>query len=323
MSDILFTKFTEENLHFERNLQPAKDPRSGKDIQVPQLIFNYIDKDVQVTRMNEDGKKKAARFVIQGPKMKTTASNYKHPEGKYVKKGSLTIRDGDKGTHNYSIAQTYDMENPEHVEWVRVNRAIHERLVNEWADKEVKAWSKHSVMRSTLPTVVGSLVYQKTVEDDNGNMIYEEGSKPSSFFNLFEAMTKDGKPFGTRVRILGSKTDLTKEQWLKLLTNNSVEYTPFISYQRSSMAAKNFSLKAQLDMIVIHDVTPFVPQQVSDKRMERMGVSAEDEARAKRLEAMLMSSSDNSTGSWADNSESGSGTTQDAHQNDNMTIDQW
>lgn len=315
MSDILFTKFVEENLHFDRNLQPAKDPRSGKDIQIPQLIFNYLDPEVQVTRMNDDGKKKYARFVIQGPKMKTNASNYKHPEGKYIKKGSLTIRDGERGSQNYSIAQTYDLENPEHVEWVRVNRAIHERLVNEWADKDVKSWSKHSVMRSTLPTVVGSLIYQKTVEDDNGNMTYEEGSKPSSFFNLFEAVTRDGKPFGTRVRIYGSKTDLNKEQWLKLLSNNSVEYTPFISYQRSSMAAKNFSLKAQLDMIVIHDFTPFVPQQMSDKRMERMGVSAADEARAKKLEAMLMSSS-NDTSSWADDSGSPSN-------NDAMSVDQW
>lgn len=292
MTDVIYTSYNEENLQFERNMQPSTDEKTGNSITTPQLIFNYVDPEAPVAKMAADGKKQRARFVLQGPVMKTNPSNYKHPEGKYVKVGSLTYRENKKtGERSYSMSQTYDPENPEHVEWVRVNRAIQERLVNEWANKDVKTWSKHTVMRNNMPSSVPCLIYQETVEDDEGNVAFKPDSKPSSFFDFFEAKTREGKTFGTRVRILGSRTDLPKEKWVKLLSENAVEYTPYVSYMRSSLTGKDkFALKTQLDMIVIHNVTPYEGKSNGggyDRRIEKLGVTAEDEARAKRIEAML------------------------------------
>jgi hypothetical protein len=292
MADVMYTQFNEENLTFERNIYTTTDKQTGNPISTPQLVFNYVDPEAPVMNsMPADGTKRRARFVIQGPKMKTNPSNYKHPEGKYVRAGSLTYRENKiSGVRSYSISQTYDLDNPEHMEWVKVNRDIKERLVTEWANKDVKTWSKHTVMRANLSSSVPSLIYQETEEDENGNAVLKEGSKPSSFFDCFEAITRDGKPFGTRVRIHGSRSDLPKEKWIKLLSENAIEYTPFISYQRSSLTGKDkFALKTQLDMIVIHEVTPFEGSSYAktDKRTERLGVTAEDEARARRIEAML------------------------------------
>lgn len=272
MSDVEYTQFVEEDLHFERNTLTTKDKETGRDIQISQLLFNYTDSNAPVAKMPADGKRRA-RFVIQGPKMKTNRP--------------LTVRDGKGGVKDYSLFQGYDPEIPEHSEWVRVNRAITGKLVNELAEKEVKAWMKHTAMRSTLPSLVPCFIYQKTTENDAGEMVFEEGSKPSSYFNFFEAMTKDGKSFGTRVRVHGSRTDLTKQQWVKLLSENIVEYTPFVSYQRCSYVGGNFRLVTQLDMIIIHNVFPYERKTGADRRVERLGVTAEDEARARRIEAML------------------------------------
>lgn len=272
MSDVEYTNFVEEDLHFERNTLTTKDKETGRDIQICQLLFNYTDSNAPVAKMPADGKRRA-RFVLQGPKMKTNKP--------------LTVRDGKGGIKDYSLFQGYDLEVPEQAEWVRVNRAVTTKLVNELAEKEVKAWMKHTAMRSTLPSLVPCLIYQKTTENDEGQMVFEDGSKPSSYFNFFEAMTKDGKPFGTRVRIHGSRTDLTKAQWTKLLSENIVEYTPFVSYQRCSYVGGNFRLVTQLDMVIIHEVFPYERKTGADRRVERLGVTAEDEARARRIEAML------------------------------------
>lgn len=298
MTDVLFTEFNDSNLQFERNIYTAINKQTGNPLSTPQLVFNYLDPNAPIAKMPADGTKRRARFVIQGPRMKTSPSNYKHPEGKYVRSGSVTYRENrNTQERSYSISQTYDMENPEHVEWVRVNREIKERLVNEWASKEVKNWSSHTVMRANVSSSVPCLIYQDVEEDESGNAVFKEGSKPSSFFDFFEAMTREGKPFGTRVRIHGSRSDLPSDKWVKLLSENAVEYTPFISYQRSSLTGKDkFALKTQLDMIVIHEVTPFESSfKISDKRTERMGITAEDEARAKRIEAMLAVDSDTTT----------------------------
>jgi hypothetical protein len=287
MSDVEYTNFVEENLRFERNSLTVKDKETGRDVIIPQLLFNYIDPEAPVAKMPADGKRRA-RFVIQGPRMKT--------------KGTLTARDGKAGSKNYSLFQGYDEEIPEQAEWVRVNRTITNRLVNELADKDVKSWMKHTHMRSTLPSLVPCAIYQKTVENDDGVMGFEPGSKPSSYFNFFEAMTREGKPFGTRVRIHGSRTDLTKQQWVKLLSENTIEYTPFVSYQRCSFVGGNFRLVTQLDMLVIHEATPYERKTGTDLRVEKMGITAEDEARAKRIEAMLLGNSDSGT-SYATESE--------------------
>lgn len=273
MSDVEYTNFVEENLHFERNSLTVKDKETGRDVIIPQLLFNYIDPEAPVSRMPADGKRRA-RFVLQGPRMKTTRP--------------VTTRDGKGGSKDYSLFQSYDEEIPEQVEWVRINRAITNRLVNELADKDVKSWMKHTHMRSTLPSLVPCVIYQKTTENDDGEMVFEDGSKPSSYFNFFEAMTREGKPFGTRVRIHGSRTDLTKQQWVKLLSENTIEYTPFVSYQRCSFVGGNFRLVTQLDMIVVHEVSAYERKTGADRRVEKMGITAEDEARAKRIEAMLM-----------------------------------
>lgn len=277
MSDVEYTNFVEENLHFERNSLTVKDKETGRDVIIPQLLFNYIDPEAPVVKMPADGKRRA-RFVLQGPRMKTTRT--------------VTVRDGKGGSKDYSLFQSYDEEVPEQVEWVRVNRSITNRLVNELADKDVKTWMKHTHMRSTLPSLVPCVIYQKTTENDDGEMVFEDGSKPSSYFNFFEAMTREGKPFGTRVRIHGSRTDLTKQQWVKLLSENTIEYTPFVSYQRCSFVGGNFRLVTQLDMIVVHEVFPYERKTGTDRRVERMGITAEDEARAKRIEAMLLGSGD-------------------------------
>jgi hypothetical protein len=272
MSDIEFTKFVEEDLHFERNMITTKDKETGRDIQIPQLLFSYTDSNAPVMKMNADGKRRA-RFVIQGPRMKTSKP--------------IVSRDGKGGSKDYSLFQSYDTEVPEQEKWVNVNRTITGMLVDALADKDTKAWMKHTAMRSTLPSLVPCLIYQKTTEDDEGKMVFEEGSKPSSYFNFFEAMTREGKPFGTRVRIHGGRSDLSKQHWTKLLSENLVEYTPFVSYQRCSYVGGNFRLVTQLDMILIHEVYPYERKTGADLRMEKMGITAEDEARARRIEAML------------------------------------
>jgi hypothetical protein len=280
MSDVEYTNFVEENLHFERNSLTVKEKETGRDVTISQLLFNYIDPEAPVAKMPADGKRRA-RFVLQGPRMKTTRT--------------VTVRDGKGGSKDYSLFQSYDEEVPEQVEWVRVNRAITNRLVNELADKDVKSWMKHTHMRTMLPNLVPCVIYQKITENDDGEMVFEDGSKPSSYFNFFEAMTREGKPFGTRVRIHGSRTDLTKQQWVKLLSENTIEYTPFVSYQRCSFVGGNFRLVTQLDMIVVHEVFPYERKTGTDRRVEKMGITAEDEARAKRIEAMLLGSGDSGT----------------------------
>jgi len=311
MSDVEYTNFVEEDLRFERNTLTVKDKETLRDIQISQLLFNYIDSNAPVAKMMPMDGKRRARFILQGPRMKTTRP--------------LTARDGKGGSKDYSLFQGYDLEVPEQAEWVRVNRAITSRLVNELAEKEVKAWMKHTAMRATLPSLVPCLIYQKTTENEDGEMVFEEGSKPSSYFNFFEAMTREGKPFGTRVRIHGSRTDLTKQQWVKLLSDNLVEYTPFVSYQRCSYVGNNFRLVTQLDMVVIHEVTPYERKTGADRRVERMGVTAEDEARAKRIEAMLMGGEDSghsvSTTSW-DSSEADT-TTSSSSQVPGTSADDW
>jgi hypothetical protein len=291
MSDVEYTNFVEEDLRFERNTLTVKDKETGRDIPIPQLLFNYNDSNAPVAKMPADGKRRA-RFVLQGPRMKTNRT--------------ITIRDGKGGSKDYSLFQGYDMDLPEHSEWVNVNRAITTRLINELAEKDVKAWMKHTAMRATLPSLVPCLIYQKTTENDEGEMVFEEGSKPSSYFNFFEAMTREGKPFGTRIRLHGSRTDLTKQQWIKLLSENVIEYTPFVSYQRCSYVGGNFRLVTQLDMLVIHEVYPYERKTGADRRVERMGVTAEDEARAKRIEAMLLGADTDSSPSpspWSDSAE--------------------
>jgi hypothetical protein len=199
----------------------------------------------------------------------------------------LTTRDGRNGAKDYSLWQGYEMDNTENSRWVEVNRLISSKVVDELGEKDTKAWMKHDKLRSTLPSLVPCLIYQKTCENEDGQLVYEEGSKPSSFFNFFEATTKEGKTFGTRVRIHGSRTDLSKDKWVQLLSNNLVEYTPFISYQRVSYVGGNFRLITQLDTLIIHEVFPYERQTAVDRRQEQLGVSDEDIERAKRIERML------------------------------------
>lgn len=276
MSDIEYTKFDEKDLNLERNVITTKDKETGRDVNVFQLLFNYINSESSgVQKMSADGKRRA-RFVLQGPKMKTTRP--------------IASRDGRNGTKDYSIFQAYDPENPEHMDWVQTNRDISSKLVNELGDKETKSWMKHDKLKSTLPSLVPCLIYQKMTENDDGQLEFEEGSKPSSYFNFFEARTKEGKTFGTRVRIMGSRTDLTKEQWVKLLSENTFEYTPYISYQRVSYVGGNFRLVTQLDTVIIHEIFPYERQTAADRRQEKLGVTKEDIERAKRIEAMLAAS---------------------------------
>lgn len=273
MSEIEYKKFNENDLHLERNVITTQDKDSGRDVNVFQLLFNYIDSESSgVQKMSGDGKRRA-RFVLQGPRMKTTRP--------------LATRDGRNGSKDYSVFQPYDPENTEHMEWVDVNRRITTKLVNELGEKDTKTWMKHDKLKSTLPSLVPCLIYQKMTENDDGQLVFEEGSKPSSYFNFFEAKTREGKTFGTHVRILGSRTDMSKEKWVKLLSNNTFEYTPYISYQRVSYVGGNFRLVTQLDTIIIHDVTPYERLTAADRRQEKLGITQEDIARAKRIEAML------------------------------------
>jgi hypothetical protein len=271
-SDIEYTKFVESDLHLERNVITTKDKETGRDVNVYQLLFNYIDSNAPVQKLSSDGKRRA-RFVLQGPRMKTTRP--------------VNTRDGRNGSKDYSLFQGYDETIPEHRQWIEVNRTITTKIINELGEKDTKAWMKHDKLKSMLPGLVPCVIYQKTAENDDGQLVFEEGSKPSSFMNFFEAMTKEGKPFGTHVRIHGSRTDLPKEKWVKLLSENTVEYTPYISYQRVSYVGGNFRLITQLDTLIIHDVTPYERQTAVDRRQETLGVTQEDIERAKRIESML------------------------------------
>lgn len=285
MSDIEYTHFTETDLYLERNVITTKDKETGRDVNVYQLLFNYVDsKSPAVQKMSADGKRRA-RFVLQGPRMQSTRP--------------LASRDGRNGSKDYSVFQGYDVENPEHAKWVEVNRQISTKIANELGEKETKAWMKHDKLKSMIPSLVPCLIYQKTTENDEGHLVFEDGSKPSSYLNFFEATTKDGKTFGTRVRIHGSRTDLPKEKWVKLLTENTFEYTPYVSYQRVSYVGGNFRLVTQLDTIIIHEITPYERQTAADRRQERLGVTQADIERARRIEAML------SGGVSGENSESG------------------
>jgi hypothetical protein len=281
MSDIAYTQFNDSDLYFERNVITTKDKETGRDVSVYQLLFNYVNSDAPVQKMSADGKRRA-RFVLQGPRMKSTRP--------------IASRDGRNGSKDYSIFQGYDLEIEEHARWVEINRQITGKIVNELGEKETKAWMKHDKLKSTLPSLVPCLIYQKTTENDDGQLVFEDGSKPSSYMNFFEATTKEGKTFGTRVRIHGSRTDLPKEKWVKLLSENTFEYTPYVSYQRVSYVGGNFRLVTQLDTIIIHEVTPYERQTAADKRQERLGVTQADIERAKRIEAMLSGGS-SSTGS--------------------------
>lgn len=276
MSDVTYTQFKNTDLQFEKNKITVKDQQTGRDVDVPQLLFNYIDSTSPVVKMSADGKKRV-KFVITGPKLRNTKP--------------LVVRDGKNGSKDYSLPQSYDMSNPEHKAWVDVHRSISSQLADVLCEKDVKAFLKHDKLKSTIPSLVPCMIYQKQTETEDGTLVYEEGSRPSNFYNFFEAMTRDGKPFGTRVRILGSDRDLPREKWIKLLSENTVEYTPYVSYQRVSYVGGNFRLKTQLDTIIIHQTFKIERKTMSDIRQSNFGITPEDIARAKAIEAMLNSDS--------------------------------
>jgi hypothetical protein len=182
------------------------------------------------------------------------------------------------------------MESHDESEWVNLNRQVSAKVAETLGKKEVKDFLKHDKVKSILPAVTPCFIYQKKVETDDGEEVYEEGSKPSCYFNFFEVNTERWS-FGTKVRIHGSNKDLPKEKWLRLLQNNTVEYTPLLSYLRISYVGGVFRLKVQLDSVIIHNFEKYEKASQMDAVQRQLGVSEEDRQRAAELEALLEMSS--------------------------------
>lgn len=264
-----YNQFDLNNLNFEFKKISIKDKETGKDIDIPQLLFNYVDPASPI-RVASSGEKKC-RCVIQGPKLKT--------------RKPVVSREGKKGPE-YSLYQSFDMENHQEAEWVKLNRDISGKISEALGKKEVKDFLKHDKVKSILSAVTPCFIYQKKSENEEGEEVFEEGSRPSCYFNFFEVVT-DKWNFGTKVRIHGSTKDLPKDKWLRLLQNNTVEYTPFLSYLRISYVGGVFRLKVQLDSIIIHNFEKYERTSQMDNVQKSLGVSDEDRRRAAELEALL------------------------------------
>jgi len=264
-----YNSFDINNLNFEFKKIQVKDKDSGKDIDIPQLLFNYVDPESPI-RLSKNGEKKC-RCVIQGPKLKT--------------RKPIVSREGKSGTE-YSLYQSFNLDNQEESDWVNLNRQISAKVSDTLGKKEVKEFLKHDKVKSILPAVTPCFIYQKKFETDEGEEIFEEGSKPSCYFNFFEVNT-DKWNFGTKVRIHGSNKDLPKDKWLRLLQNNTVEYTPFLSYLRISYVGGVFRLKVQLDSVIIHNFEKYERASQMDMVQRQLGVSEDDKRRAAELEALL------------------------------------
>jgi hypothetical protein len=269
MYAINYSSFDLNNLNFEFKKITVKDKDTGKDIDISQLLFNYVDPASPI-RVSSSGEKKC-RCVIQGPKLKT--------------RRPLSSREGKSGTE-YSLYQSFDLENQQEADWVRLNRDISAKVAETLGKKDVKDFIKHDKVKSILPAVTPCFIYQKKSENEEGEEVFEEGSRPSCYFNFFEVNT-DKWNFGTKVRIHGSTKDLPKEKWLRLLQNNIVEYTPFLSYLRISYVGGVFRLKVQLDSIIIHNYEKYERTSQMDNVQKKLGVSDEDRRRAAELEALL------------------------------------
>lgn len=264
-----YSSFDLNNLNFEFKKITTKDKDSGKDIDINQLLFNYVDPASPI-RVSSSGEKKC-RCIIQGPKLKT--------------RKPIVSREGKSGTE-YSLYQSFDLENQQEDDWVKLNRDISGKVAEILGKKDVKDFLKHDKVKSILSAVTPCFIYQKKVENDAGEEVFEEGSRPSCYFNFFEVNTEKWN-FGTKVRIHGSNKDLPKEKWLRLLQNNTVEYTPFLSYLRISYVGGVFRLKVQLDSIIIHNFEKFERTSQMDNVQKQLGVSDEDRRRAAELEALL------------------------------------
>jgi hypothetical protein len=207
------------------------------------------------------------------------------PGTKLKTRKPIVSREGKSGTE-YSLYQSFDLENQQEADWVKLNRDISGKVAEILGKKDVKDFLKHDKVKSILPAVTPCFIYQKKSENEEGEEVFEEGSRPSCYFNFFEVNT-DKWNFGTKVRIHGSTKDLPKEKWLRLLQNNTVEYTPFLSYLRISYVGGVFRLKVQLDSIIIHNFEKFERTSQMDNVQKQLGVSDEDRRRAAELEALL------------------------------------
>lgn len=257
------------NITFEFKKIKITDKDTGKDIDIPQLLFNYVDPASPI-RLAPSGEKKC-RCVIQGPKLRT--------------RKPIVSRDGKSGTE-YSLYQSFDIENQQEADWVKLNRDISGKISEVLGKKEVKDFLKHDKVKSIISSMTPCFIYQKKTENEEGEEVFEEGSRPSCYFNFFEVNT-DKWNFGTKVRIHGSTKDLPKDKWLRLLQSNTVEYTPFLSYLRVSYVGGMFRLKVQLDSIIIHNFEKYERKSQMDNVQNGLGVSDEDRRRATELEALL------------------------------------
>lgn len=255
--------FDISKIRLVQNSVKTKDKETGRDITVQQLLFDVVSDQVR-----ENAKPK---FILKSPIMTT--------------KKPIQARESKNGDMDYSIFQLFDLANEEEKNFVDNCYAIKEFLAAELVKPEVKKFTGHKIPNANVLGSVPCLIYREM--NDEGTD-FKEGSKPSCFFNLFQARNMDGSTFGTDVVLMATGQKLSRPAWIKLLSTHTMKYQVCLRFMRLTISGTTkLALITQAHSVLIYDVFPIVAESMAVRMAKSYKASDEEVARAKEIEKML------------------------------------
>lgn len=255
--------FDVSKIRLVQNSIKTKDKETGRDITVQQLLFDVVSEQVR-----ENAKPK---FILKSPIMTT--------------KKPIQARESKNGGMDYSIFQVFDLENEQEMKFVENCYAIKEYLATELVKPEVKKFTGHKIPNANVPGSVPCLIYREM--NDEGTD-FKEGSKPSCYFNLFQATNSDGSTFGTEVVLMATGQKLSRNAWIKLLSSHTMKYQVCVRFMRLTVSGTTkLALITQAHSVLIYDVMPMANESMAVRMAKSYKASDEEIARAKEIEKML------------------------------------
>lgn len=256
-------EFDVSKIRLVQNSIKTKDKETGRDITVQQLLFDVVSDQVR-----ENAKPK---FILKSPIMTT--------------KKPIQSRESKNGDMDYSIFQVFDLANEEEKKFVDNCYAIKEYLATELVKPDVKKFTGHKIPNANVPGSVPCLIYRE-MDDDGAN--FKEGSKPSCYFNLFQAKNADGSTFGTEVVLMATGQKLSRNAWIKLLSTHTMKYQVCHRFMRLTVSGTTkLALITQAHSVLIYDVMPITTESMAVRMAKSYKASDEEVARAKEIEKML------------------------------------
>jgi hypothetical protein len=255
--------FDVSKIRLVQNSIKTKDKETGRDLTVQQLLFDVVSDQVR-----ENAKPK---FILKSPIMQT--------------KKPIQARESKNGDMDYSIFQLFDMANEEEKKFVDNCYAIKDYLAAELVKPEVKKFTGHKIPNANVAGSVPCLIYREM--NDEGTD-FKEGSKPSCFFNLFQARNTDGSTFGTDVVLMATGQKLSRPAWIKLLSTHTMKYQVCLRYMRLTISGTTkLALITQAHSVLIYDVFPIVSESMAVRMAKSYKAPDEEVTRAKEIEKML------------------------------------